>query len=445
VRRRLCREIDARVAETRRRRAEFASKAAEERARAEFARQESLRQVRAVAEAAAHAEEETRTRERARRDAEAAAAATVAAAAAMAAAAAQKAAQEEKEAEMKRRSEDEMKKKADEEAMEKALRAEMEGIASSTSPAAVPPPMPPTRSRSGLLSLRAQTSGRTLLTPQPASWGEEEPGRARSDGAFDERKTAPPVGEGTPVAQQHSISTLAPSPASDSRRGSEASVTGEGEARGDDAFDNEAEAVALRLRSMLHQGGEFIKFGRAGKPHVRHVCVTVFGDLHWSEQRMDADVFQPSRTFVRLQDVTRVEAGKTTEVMRREHARRAPDELCFSVVTPERTLDLEATTPTQRDDWLEALRAAVAEARHGLFAPRGSAENPFAYIERGSWLTKHGRAGKPHRRFVNVFRTRIFWGAQAVTAVNVATTDSQCLRVGSRSRSLARSLACSRV
>jgi hypothetical protein len=58
-----------------------------------------------------------------------------------------------------------------------------------------------------------------------------------------------------------------------------------------------------------------------------------------------------------LTHVISLKEGKQTEAFSR--ARDVPSELCFSIVTGQRTLDLQATTELERNQWVSALTWCV--------------------------------------------------------------------------------------
>ena len=93
-------------------------------------------------------------------------------------------------------------------------------------------------------------------------------------------------------------------------------------------------------------GETFLKHGRRGSPHARRVFVD-FGKglLSWT-----------SGEFL-LRDITAIVPGKATTVLQATGA-AVPDELCFAIVTKTRTLDLTATSVTQRDQWVAVFVAA---------------------------------------------------------------------------------------
>ncbi len=65
-------------------------------------------------------------------------------------------------------------------------------------------------------------------------------------------------------------------------------------------------------------------------------------------------------SLLRLANVIAVTKGKETSVFRQRQASATPDSHCFSVITSERSLDLQTTSPQQRDAWVNALTEAVA-------------------------------------------------------------------------------------
>mmetsp|Transcript_21394 Transcript_21394/g.52416 ORF Transcript_21394/g.52416 Transcript_21394/m.52416 type:complete len:652 (-) Transcript_21394:420-2375(-) len=91
-------------------------------------------------------------------------------------------------------------------------------------------------------------------------------------------------------------------------------------------------------------GQNFIKHGRAGKPHLKTVRVdTKTGKLWWDDQSLY------------LQDVTEIKRGKHTKVFDGVSVNRADPRVCFSIVTPMRTLDLQASSFNEREMWVEGL------------------------------------------------------------------------------------------
>ncbi len=65
----------------------------------------------------------------------------------------------------------------------------------------------------------------------------------------------------------------------------------------------------------------------------------------------------------RLKEVVKVCKGKETEVFKRSGATDAPDFLCFSVSTADRTLDLQAVSVEVRDLWVRAVESVMRVGR----------------------------------------------------------------------------------
>jgi hypothetical protein len=82
----------------------------------------------------------------------------------------------------------------------------------------------------------------------------------------------------------------------------------------------------------------FRKHGRRGAPHDRKVTLEKNGIVHYTSG------------LVPLAEVTRIVRGKTTDVFAR--ATQVSPDVCFSLIAPSRTLDLEAPSMAVRDTWV---------------------------------------------------------------------------------------------
>ncbi len=119
------------------------------------------------------------------------------------------------------------------------------------------------------------------------------------------------------------------------------------------------------LRRMLLDGAPFLKFGRSGWPHMRHVWLSDDGEfLRW--RKPDAKVKPLDRAqvaagdeCVRVSDIIDILETPDTAVFKKNKPYiKAPDS-CISVVTATRTLDIEAPSPRQKEEWATALQALV--------------------------------------------------------------------------------------
>jgi len=68
----------------------------------------------------------------------------------------------------------------------------------------------------------------------------------------------------------------------------------------------------------------------------------------------------------RLKSVLKVIKGKQTEILKRKVASKTPEHVCFSIVSTDRTLDLEAKNVMERDLWCIAIESVVDDARVGV-------------------------------------------------------------------------------
>ena len=196
-----------------------------------------------------------------------------------------------------------------------------------------------------------------------------------------------------------------------------------------------------QMRTMLLDGGKFLKFGKRGNPHVKHVCMSAIGNIHWSDKSMDYKEEKPSESFVRILDIKEVIPGKTTSVLKRKVADRSPEHLCFSIVTKDRTLDLQTVAGEQRDMWIRAIHLMIDQMKNkgvvnmitGDSTPYVAPKKPSKkeavkevdekiasssvtqltgaeLLSAGEQLMKYGRAGKPKATWVNCDEKFFFWG-----------------------------------
>eukprot|EP00735_Rhodelphis_limneticus_P013200 TRINITY_DN6763_c0_g1::TRINITY_DN6763_c0_g1_i1::g.3039::m.3039 TRINITY_DN6763_c0_g1::TRINITY_DN6763_c0_g1_i1::g.3039 ORF type:complete len:361 (-),score=71.21,sp/Q8BIJ7/RUFY1_MOUSE/41.18/1e-12,FYVE/PF01363.16/3.2e-16,Mcp5_PH/PF12814.2/4.9e-09,PH/PF00169.24/1.2e-05,PH_2/PF08458.5/0.0034,zf-AN1/PF01428.11/0.22,IBR/PF01485.16/0.095,IBR/PF01485.16/3.8e+03 TRINITY_DN6763_c0_g1_i1:38-1060(-) len=125
------------------------------------------------------------------------------------------------------------------------------------------------------------------------------------------------------------------------------------------------EALTRRKRFMsehlerLKTGATFVKHGRKGTPHRRFISLTEDGEaLTWTD--LDNNTGRVER--LPLNTVIEVRNGQTTEVFKRT-GRPGKDNVTFSLVTSDRTLDLECDSKEIRDLWSKALSEAVLVAK----------------------------------------------------------------------------------
>ena len=92
------------------------------------------------------------------------------------------------------------------------------------------------------------------------------------------------------------------------------------------------------------KGTTLIKHGRHGKPHTKVVRVNhKTGDVNWGTGRLN------------VRDAVEIVAGKNTKLFAKVKIREAHPRQCFSIVLPNRTLDLQCSSEEERDMWLQGL------------------------------------------------------------------------------------------
>jgi len=108
---------------------------------------------------------------------------------------------------------------------------------------------------------------------------------------------------------------------------------------------------------MLIDGCNFTKHGRKGSPHKRFVWVSDnFDRIMWAESKKKHNKKDKidSESEILFSEIIAVEGGHTTQVFQRSGKNGSGPDLSFSIITKDRTLDLEAIAKNIRDDWVKA-------------------------------------------------------------------------------------------
>lgn len=64
-----------------------------------------------------------------------------------------------------------------------------------------------------------------------------------------------------------------------------------------------------------------------------------------------------------IKDITDITLGLGSSVMQKNKVPEEFDSLCFTITTPQRTLDLKARTTKERGKWINYLRAILVQRR----------------------------------------------------------------------------------
>ena len=133
-----------------------------------------------------------------------------------------------------------------------------------------------------------------------------------------------------------------------------------------------------RIESCLKKlkaGFTCLKHGRYGSPHQRTVYVNSTVDkVMWKDEK-DKKSSEPLSSFVKMQK------GTDTPVFKRK--KDVKEELCFSLVGDDRTLDLEFTKSEDRDFWYDVFQSILRYFRqktHGLTSMEKEAEKDLQVL-----------------------------------------------------------------
>ena len=127
------------------------------------------------------------------------------------------------------------------------------------------------------------------------------------------------------------------------------------------------------FETCIRAGADIKKHGRRGKPHTRTLFCPAerpswvapgsenFRCVCWCKPIKDGseeEKMPSEESSLPLHTVMAVRPGKTTEVLAR--AEDAPEDLCFSLVSPARTLDIQTSSVEQRDMLLRGFQVSSA-------------------------------------------------------------------------------------
>lgn len=114
------------------------------------------------------------------------------------------------------------------------------------------------------------------------------------------------------------------------------------------------------LVNLLTKGGIFLKYGRRGRPHLRHVYVTA--DLKTIEWRPLNKAPYSSKKHQSTVKCLSVEIGRTTAVFKR-FPKKDKEAQSFSIMCKVRTLDLELVKENliPREVWVEAFTQLIEQ------------------------------------------------------------------------------------
>jgi hypothetical protein len=114
----------------------------------------------------------------------------------------------------------------------------------------------------------------------------------------------------------------------------------------------------LYWKRVLLEGAVFVKYGRSGYPHKRTVWLDADCEaLRWRKPGSAITARNDRSEVILVSEITEVIEGATTPVFGRNNKSITSPEACLSLLSPSRTLDLEATSKAQKEEWVIALLA----------------------------------------------------------------------------------------
>jgi hypothetical protein len=133
----------------------------------------------------------------------------------------------------------------------------------------------------------------------------------------------------------------------------------------------EQQKILDAFETTIRVGLECLKHGRSGKPHLRVVFAPVerptwvkpgtanYRCVCWGK-KSDEPLPEMSQTAaIPVLDLIAVKAGKQTDVFKRSQCNAIDEDLCFSLVSKTRSLDLQCESSEQRDTLLKGFQLLV--------------------------------------------------------------------------------------
>jgi hypothetical protein len=139
------------------------------------------------------------------------------------------------------------------------------------------------------------------------------------------------------------------------------------------------ERLAAAEVQTLKAGALFLKHVKSGSPHPRFVYLSDDGAaLQWVEEKDKAK--RKDAKEIRLAELTDIHKGHATPVFSGKYAKETNAECCFSLVSPDRSLDVQCDDARTRDFWVNALVRLSAALRRDIAVTTNSPATPFASV-----------------------------------------------------------------
>ena len=148
---------------------------------------------------------------------------------------------------------------------------------------------------------------------------------------------------------------------------------------------NDEVVVSAAMQQLREPGVLIVAHGSRGKPKTVRLQLTESA-VTWRTETRKKSSGEPKvgkLHQVPLTHIMYVDIGKQTTALRRVENSAVPEALCFSLLTKEGSLDLEANSPRERDALVSCFSLVLDEvhAQNWRDIYRGSNEMPSSFDE----------------------------------------------------------------
>lgn len=155
------------------------------------------------------------------------------------------------------------------------------------------------------------------------------------------------------------------------------------------SLNSDEAAVSSAMSQLRNQGVVIVAHGSRGRPKTVRLQLTQDSITWRTETRRKSSTGQNKEIklgklhSVSMTNIMYVDVGKQTTALRRSENASVPETLCFSLLTKEGSLDLEANSPRERDALVGSFSLVLDDvhAQNWRDIYRSSNENPSSFDE----------------------------------------------------------------
>jgi hypothetical protein len=166
-------------------------------------------------------------------------------------------------------------------------------------------------------------------------------------------------------------------------------INGRSKQQSDPSLSGDEAAVSSAMAQLRNQGVVIVAHGSRGKPKTVRLQLTEESITWRTETRrknasgQNKEIKLGKLHSVALNNIMYVDVGKQTTALRRHENSSVPESLCFSLLTKEGSLDLEANSPRERDALVGSFSLVLDDvhAKNWRDIYRASNEMPSSFDE----------------------------------------------------------------